>query len=429
MSSTTLDKSAPRDIDAKITDEDIDRAKQQIGIPQIRHTKTFNITARVDAMRHFAFGLVGDDNPLWHDEAYGKTTRWREMPAHPLFIQTMGLNECGKYSPEHKALFRGLFRGTGKYLASTTWTFYRPVFDGEVAYEDYAMSDLQVKQSSFSGGRSVIDSYRSLYVDKSGTPLAMREHSLVNAERKGSKEKGKYAAIARHEYTPDDIEKINEVYAAEQRRGAEMRLWEDVEVGEALTPVAKGPLTMVDLICRHVATGMADGYDIGPLRYGWKAQQKIAPFYTPDAWGVPQPQQRVHWDHERAQDLGLPGGYDYAIMRFAWLTHLLTNWMGDDAWIENYDVDLRQFNFVGDFHVIGGTVSEKGIEGGRPFVTIAIQATNQRGDVTTRGNAKILLPSREHGAVILPQPPAELVRRGANLMAESAARHKAKARG
>lgn len=413
---------APRDIDATIQDEDIERARRQIGVPQLRHTKTFNASATVEGMRHFAFGLVGDDNPLWHDEAYASTTRWRGPVAHPLFIQTMGINECPRYSAEHKALFKGLFRGIGKYLASTRWTFYRPIFPGDLAYEEYVTSDIQVKQSSFSGGRSVIDSYRSLYVDASGVPLATREHSLVNAERKGSKEKGKYSGVERHVYTPDDIAKIDEIYAAEQRRGAEKRFYEDVEVGEALTPVAKGPLTMVDLICRHIATGMADGYDIGPLRYAWKARQKIAPFYTADAWGVPQPQQRVHWDDSRAQDLGLPAGYDYAIMRFAWLTHLLTNWMGDDGWIESYDVDLRQFNFVGDFHVIGGTVTGKSIVDGRPTIEIALEASNQRGDITTRGAAKVLLPSREFGAVILPEPPIELVRRGANMMAEAAAR-------
>lgn len=413
---------APRDIDAKISDADIERARAQIGIPQIRHTRTFNVTAAPDAMRHFAFGLVGDDNPLWHDPAYGAKTRWRGQIAHPLFIQTMGINECPPYTAEQKALFRGLFRGTGKYLASTTWSFYRPIFAGDVAYEEYATSDIQVKQSSFSGGRSVIDSYRSLYADAAGQVLAQREHSLVNAERKGSKLKGKYAAISKHEYTPDDIARIDEVYAAEQRRGAVPRYWEDVEIGEALTPVAKGPLTMTDLICRHIATGMADGYDHGPLRYAWKSRQKIGPFFTPDHLGVPQPQQRVHWDDARAQDLGLPAGYDYAIMRFAWLAHLLTNWMGDDGWIESYSADLRQFNFIGDFHIVGGTVTGKSIERDRPTIEIALEATNQRGDVTTRGAARVLLPSREHGAVVLPEPPAALTRRAANMMAEAAER-------
>src|SRR3546814_18396124 len=96
-----------------------DLATAQIGIPQRRFVKAFNETATTDGMRHFAFGLVGDDNPLWHDPDYAKNTRWRGPVAHPLFIQTMGINECPSYSPEHKALFRGLFRGIGKYLAST----------------------------------------------------------------------------------------------------------------------------------------------------------------------------------------------------------------------------------------------------------------------------------------------------------------------
>jgi acyl dehydratase len=414
--------SEPRDIGAKITDADIERARKQIGIPQRRFVPTFNTVANADAMRHFAYGLVGDDNPLWHDESYARKTRWRGLLAHPLFIQTMGINECPPYPDEIKPLFRGLFRGIGKYLASTTWTFYKPIFQGDSAYEEYTTTAIDVKQSSFSGGRSVIDTYRSLYVDRAGTPLATREHSLVNAERGGSKEKGKYSGIERQTYTPDDIAKIDEMYAAEQRRGDTPRYFEEVEVGEELVPVAKGPLTMVDLICRHIAGGMADGYDIGPLRYGWKARQKIAAFYTPDAWGVPQVQQRVHWDDGRAQDLGLPGGYDYAVMRFAWLSHLLTNWMGDDGWIKTFSVDLRQFNFVGDFHVVSGRVTGKRMEEGQGIVELSLAATNQRGDVTTHGTAEVLLPSRANGAVVLPTSPRELVQRGANMMAEAAER-------
>jgi acyl dehydratase len=414
--------STARDIDGQITDEDIDRARKQIGIPQRRFVPTFNVTASADAMRHFAFGLVGDDNPLWHDPAYAAKTRWRGLLAHPLFIQTMGINEAPAYTAEQKPYFKGLFRGVGKYLASCTFSFYRPIFAGDLAYEEYTTSGIDVKESSFSGGRSVIDSYRSLYVDSAGTPLAVRELALVNAERRGSKEKGKYAERKKHVYTPEDIARIDEIYAAEQRRGAEPRYYEDVEIGEKLTPVAKGPLTMVDLISRHIATGMADGYDIGPLRYGWKARQKIAPFYTADDWGVPQVQQRVHWDDSRAQDLGLPAGYDYAIMRFAWLAHLVTNWIGDDGWLASYRVELRQFNFVGDFHIVSGEVVGKRVENGRAIVELSLTAVNQRGEETTRGTASVYLPSRELGAVVLPAPPAELVARGANMMAEAAAR-------
>lgn len=416
---------AARDIDGTITDADIERARKQIGIPQRRFVPTFNVRATQDAMRHFTFGLVGDDNPLWHDADYAAKSRWRGPIAHPLFIQTMGENETPPYPDDIKPLFKGLFRGVGKYLASTTWSFYKPVFEGDIAYEEYTTSDIQVKESSFSGGRSVIDSYRSLYVDRAGAPIATREHSCVNAERRGSKEKGKYADREKHVYTPDDIARIDEIYAAEERRGSERRYHEDVEVGETLTPVAKGPLSMVEIISRHIATGMADGYNIGPLRYGWKARQKISAFYTPDDWGVPQPQQRVHWDDRRAQDLGLPGGYDYAIMRFAWLSHIVTNWMGDDGWLAELSVDLRQFNFVGDFHIISGEVTAKRVDNGQPVVEIALKGVNQRGDETTRGFAKVMLPSSAYGPVTMPAPPAELSRRGAEMM-QTAAEHAGK---
>lgn len=411
-----------RDVDGKITDEDIARARAQIGIPQRRHTPTFNLTAGVDTMRHFAFGLAGDDNPLWHDPAYGERTRWRSIIAHPLYIQTMGINEVGAYPPEIKPLFRGLFRGVGKYLASTDWTFYRPVVPGDVAYEEYTTLSIEEKQSAFAGGRSVIDTYQSLYVDHSGLPMATRVHSLVNAERRASQETGKYKDVKKHVYTPEDIAKIDEVYAAEQRRGAEPRYWEDVEVGELLTPVAKGPLTMVDLICRHIATGMADGYDIGPQRYAWRARQKMPAFYTADDWGVPQPAQRVHWDERRAQDLGLPTGYDYAILRFAWLVHLVTNWMGDDGWIWRYRVELRRFNFLGDLTLCKGEVMSKRIEDGRPVADLRLWAENQNGETTTVGSATVILPSREFGPVVLPTPPAHLAARSAAMMVEGAQR-------
>jgi hypothetical protein len=44
-------------------------------------------------------------------------------------------------------------------------------------------------------------------------------------------------------------------------------------------------------------------------------------------------------------------------------------------------------------------------DGDRPAVDVELEARNQRGEVTTPGHATILLPSREHGPVRLPDPP------------------------
>jgi len=43
--------------------------------------------------------------------------------------------------------------------------------------------------------------------------------------------------------------------------------------------------------------------------------------------------------------------------------------------------------------------------GDRPAVELDLEAVNQRGEATTPGHATILLPSRAHGPVRLPDPP------------------------
>jgi hypothetical protein len=93
-------------------------------------------------------------------------------------------------------------------------------------------------------------------------------------------------------------------------------------------------------------------------------------------------------------------------MRETWLVHLCTDWMGDDAWLWKLDCEFRKFNYVGDTQWMKGTVTKRYLaEGSRPAVDLDIWAENQHGDVTTPGHATILLPSTEHGAVRLPDPP------------------------
>ena len=93
-------------------------------------------------------------------------------------------------------------------------------------------------------------------------------------------------------------------------------------------------------------------------------------------------------------------------MREFWFIHACTNWMGDDAWLWKLGIEFRAFNYVGDTQWITGEVTRKYLaDEDRPAVDLTLRATNQRGQETTPGTATILLPSREHGAVRLPDPP------------------------
>ena len=147
-------------------------------------------------------------------------------------------------------------------------------------------------------------------------------------------------------------------------------------------------------------------YGVKPLRLGFENRQRIPRFYHPDGLGIPDVLQRCHWDPDYARKAGNPTTYDYGRMREAWLVHLCTDWMGDDAWLWKLDCQFRHFNFVGDTHWMSGRVVRKYLtEGGLPAVDLELEGRNQRDEITTPGHASILLPSREYGPVRLPDAP------------------------
>lgn len=410
---------------AKIDPADIERARRQIGVPQYERNPVFNQRATADTIRHFAFG-IGDDNPLWHDPAYGAATRWRSQIGSPLYATTVGIDETPPPTAELKDLFRGLFRGVGKYYSGAAWEWFRPICPDDQIFREYSTCDIQVKESSnfADGGISVIDTYRFLYVNHLGEPVATHDMSFVNAERQASKEAVKKRDLKRQSYTSEEIERIDDMYAAEERRGAQIRHWEDVQIGDKLTPVVKGPMTIRDVVGFHIGWGFGQTYGTGPLRYAWKQRKRMPAFFTVDEYGVPDVAQRMHWEQGRAAELGQPAPYDYGTMRTNWLGHLITNWMGDDAWLWRLKTEIRGFNYVGDTSTCSGEIVDKRTEGAHSVVDLRVNITNQRGESTTPGTATVVLPTRANGAVLLPTPPEALRRRGANMMADGAARRR-----
>jgi hypothetical protein len=108
-------------------------------------------------------------------------------------------------------------------------------------------------------------------------------------------------------------------------------------------------------------------------------------------------------------------------MRAAWVSHLLTNWVGDDGWMAEMDLQMRGFNYHGDVHRCTGVVTAMGSSADE-VVSLDVAATSQRGEATTRGTAKVLLPSKTTGAVVLPIPDADLRRRGAQVVSRASSK-------
>lgn len=411
-----------RPVYGKITDYDIGRLRDQIDVPRHGRAKRHDPVPTAAGISHFAFSY-GDDNPLWHDPAHGELTRWGATIAPPTFMSITGVCDIPKPSRESRTE-PAPFKGCGEYAVGLSWEWYRPVYAGDDILYEPSVCGVEVKDKSrFAGDRTVVRTSREHYVDRSGLSIANNENTFVIAERGASEDKSSHNGATAHVYTDEEIAEIDELYAAEAPRGPEIRYFEDVEVGDRLQPLAKGPLTVTDIIAEHLGRGMGH-YGHGPLKYWWAGRQRMAGFYTKNSRGIPDVVQRLHWEDERAQEIGMPLAFDYGDMRVNWLTHLVTNWMGDDAWLWKLSCEIRRFNFLGDWHKMEGEVAAKRVEGGRPLVELEIKGTSQRGWITCPGRATVVLPSRAHGPVLLPQPPLLLAERGARTATERSARRR-----
>ena len=396
--------------DPRITDEGLERLRQRIGIAVPNPVPPHYRRPGVDAFNAVARSY-GDDNPLWCEADYAAASRWGEPIAPPPLVggdSLIGEDVLTDQDLARQSDLRGdPLRGVHAFYAASEREWWAPLRADRRIRRRNALVAVLDKQGEFSG-RAAHEWTAHVFQDDSGQLLAGQYRLMIRTERSEARGRGKYAALSVEPWTPEGLAEVDAQYASEKPRGAEPRWFEDVAEGDLIGPMVKGPLTVTDIVCWHVGMGMGV-YGVAPLRLGWENRQRIPRFYQQDELKIWDVMQRVHWDPEFARRSGNPTTFDYGRMRETWMIHLCTDWMGDDAWLWRLRIEFRQFNYVGDVQWLGGRITRKYLatcEDGipRPAVDIELWARNQRDVVTTPGTATVLLPSREHGPVVLPQP-------------------------
>lgn len=399
-----------------IKDEDIERARLLLGVDVPSRTREYIQTATIDNIRNFAAGC-GNDNPLHCDPDYAAATRWGDVTAPSMMAGIINAPLRGDpLDPELKAKTKSMFRGVHVFVSGSTWDWYRPIYPGDTIYSFGGEETLDVKPSEFAG-RSVIQVNRIVKMNQRAEVVGVYRILRVLTERSTAAKKGKYSAIEPQHYTDEDMARIDAIYEAEQVQGAKKRYWEDVKIGDDLGTMAKGPLTVTDVICFH-----AGGYGFVPYapcvgRLAYKNRKRIAPFYVKNEYGIPDVAQRLHWDPLWAQAIGNPMAYDYGVMRENYLYHYLTDWCGDDGLVLHLHDEIRKFNYIGDTQVITGEVVGKREEDGRQLVDVMVQFKNQRDEVTVKADATIALPGKAGSLAFYPEVPKDLKQRAVEMMA------------
>jgi len=368
--------------EGRITDEAIAAAKAMIGL-RLRPEGPYLQDVTVDTIRNFCNG-IGDLNPLYRDSEYGRNSRYANVIASPMLPMAYGWLGRTRWG----------LPGVHGFYAGNDWELFRNLRPGDRIGAEERVVAVDERQSEFSG-RLVIQYVEANFVNQRDDLIARVLGWCTRHERKAARDKGKYKDVKKHEYTAEELTAIDKAVLEEEKHicGRNIRYWEDVEEGQELTPIARGPLSMMDTMGFLVGCGR--GHTHGVLLKG--AVRHPGHFFrNPEAGGGVEYTGIGHHRESVAKEVGVPGTYDYGPQRSAWLATLVTNWMGDAGFLKRIKTELRRFNTMGDTTWCKGKVTKKYKQEGYALVDLEIWAENQRGEMTApNGRATVMLPSKD----------------------------------
>jgi acyl dehydratase len=364
----------------EITPEELARAESLVGVV-LRRPLTRTV-ASTDALIGFA-RAIGSRIPLYTDVAHGLGTYWGALLGHPTSLYVFDDTMVAPALPGVQSIYAGCH-----------WRWERPLRVGTQVTTTAVVESVQRKSGSFAGPM-VLQTGRVEYRDDTGGLLATARPRVLRTQRDEARARGKYRGIEQYRYSAAELDGIIDAYQAEEIRGDRPLYWEEVEVGDLLPSLVKGPVTTEDM-------GMFVGAVRQTLFFGdfldhWRRHPE-------DAYWSPDTRSPDWWDaslvrDEVAQEFGFPMAHDTGSQRVAWIENCVSNWAGDFSFVHELDVTLHRPCFRGDTTWVSGQVTGKRRVGRPPQerfeVTCALTAVNQRGEVTASGEAVVQAVSKE----------------------------------
>jgi len=367
----------------KFTDEMMDYMRSMIGT-ELRTDGCVNneFATRIAIMR-FCEG-IGDDNPLWTDPDYAAKSPYGGIIAPPSFIiACMASVQFG-------------WRGLGGFHAETFMDFYKPIHvDDRITSRVWFDGFDDPIESNF-GGRRIKDYVRQEYYNQNHELVAKFICSRMRFERTEMQKRAETRKIELpHPWTDEELAEIDARVLAEKERGAVPRYWDDVQVGDELDTITKGPIGLTDEVA-FVAAGAAPIPRVAAHKVSLKRYHKHPKwaFRDPTTKAL-EPVYSVHYNDYAARMQGAQAAYDVGVQRTCWQIHGLTHWMGDAGRVKKIHGQYRSHVYLSDVVRLSGRVAGKTVDAnGDHVVAVETWAMNQRGQNVMPGTATVALPTR-----------------------------------
>lgn len=315
-------------------------------------------------LRRYALS-VEDCNPLWFDEEYAKNTRWKGVIAAPTFMHT-----CGGGSALHVHIPGADRWPYGGVFAGSEFEFYFPIWVGDTIRPKSKLCDVVEKTGKFVG-TMVFVTAETTFTNQNSEAVGIWRQTVAMYSTSEAQKQSYYMSEELGEMFPSGYPDMRK--GELRARGANPLYYEDVAVGDEV-PTMVRKLTIPQI----VATADVSARTSNIMPYTMPGPGCYWHYATGESWKM----------------RGLPAPMDEGPIRAAQPSQLTTDWIGDDGWLSKLSIQIRRPIYAGDTNTWKGKVINKYMKDGEHLVECEILAENQRGQISTKGNATVILPSR-----------------------------------
>lgn len=328
-------------------------------------------------------------NPFWNLEEYAAATRWGGLIAHPFYLELLKPRESMLRS--RKGLFLTF------YLMGHDYEYFQPIRPGDTI-RTWAFRPTLEDSTDLSGKGP----RKFRYVDGQCDYINQRDEIIGTLKQR--------VEVTLHEgrptvdkpyddygYTQKELDYLAEVFESERPRGAEIRYWEDVNVGDDMGTITDGPTTFLNMPFPTPPAPPGGVPRRAFMRYEEPLGGTVMVGDIPDRdTGLLYPVHGGRHGNDRAARFeGGPHAWIFNVQSRYPMSRLITNWIGDDGFVCKFGWRHVWRTPVGDAFLVNGKVLKKYVDKGEHLLDLSVWCLNLRGTITDTALATVKLVSKE----------------------------------
>lgn len=344
-------------------------------------------------------GLYANFNPLYNNLNYGVTSKYRSIIALPTALSLF------RYPRSEGVLYDGPYPLIG-FEAGFDWEWNGVIRMNDSFTSELVLKDVYEKPSN--KGRTIYlvseckywNQVNELVGKCTGTfaAVARAEKAIdIPDAIKGGFVNYPISDRKIHYYSDEEIERLIKEIKDMTFRGSTPLYWDNINVGDELPQVVKGPLTTGALMSFQGFMFSTAAFPTFRNAYmKWKNKPGFLRQNPTTSWPY-EVIQTENNDPNMSPTAGMPYMFAMGFYKVGHCEHLLTNWMSDEGFIRKLKIDVREPYLYGDALWIKGKVIDKYKEKISDTiyraVDLKIETINQEGQKVAPGTATVYLPT------------------------------------